>query len=285
MQEDQLRRLLASTADELGPTPDLAPEALRRGKQSAHLARTRNGAIAVTAAVVVLTPAALVAPVWNDGKTPSAASQYSVTSPLRPTSWPTAGPSLAPPTTAYPVVHVPPTAEDDRTPLTKEQEEVQYAYKQKAADVLQQLLPPELGSMQVTDFDLNGFQIADDRFTYPITFRIDPADAGAGTLDCTGRPGCLTKRLPNGDLAAVMQPNPPMAPNATFVYKSHSVGFGVYSTDPNAEPPITMEQLLLVVTDPKFIELVDFRIANPVLLDDGYEVHKVVLPAETSQTN
>lgn len=292
LQEEHIRQLLANTAEDFGPTPDLTPTALRQGKRSLRLARLRTGAVATAAAAAVLTPALVVVPWWDSAS--DAAAQYSVSMPLHPASWPIDSP-LAPPTTTYPVVHRPASVTDYELPeLTREQREVQYAYKQKAADVLQQLLPPELGGMQVPDELVGTLLAATERSVYVINMGVVPADRPP--VEPTPSSDVLIGRLPDGTPVVVTRiqravdkdgntlPNATANMSAIFTYKGRDVSITVSETTVNPTGfPLTSERLLDVVTDARFLELVDFRIANPYLMDEGFGPHVSASPT-TGQT-
>ncbi|MCF2528177.1 hypothetical protein [Yinghuangia soli] len=274
-QEDRVRLLLAEAADDLGPTPDLAPGALRAGKRAVVAGRFRTAGISIAAAVAVLTPAALVAP-WPGGSSGPAA-QYTQSMPLFPAAWPSDSP-LEAPTTAYPVVHVKPTKDEgDRPVLTDDQRQVQYAFKQKAADVLQQLLPAVLGTMKVPDRDVMSLQVGTDSRTYAITLRVDPG-GDIPTLDCGTNPSCLNGTMPDGTRVAVSSGSaaPPgsgvnagTVHQAFFSYKGSNVIFGVFPAD-DGSLPISAQQLLAVITDQRFAGLLDFAVRYPALMHSGY---------------
>jgi hypothetical protein len=317
---DELRTAMDRATDGLPPLPDLVPGALREGRRRRIRSRAITGAVALGAAAAVLAPAALLAP-WGDARTGRAADRSVGEMPLVPASWPTDQP-LAAPTTAYPTVHVTPTNKEEVPKLDRNEVELQFAFKQKVADVLTKLLPPDAGRIVIPDTDLNAYWLVKGDRTYPITIRVDIGNGsmppGMGNQPCAARAAlgsiepCADGTLPDGSVISVgadgsskvgaapgeVAKLSPAMPMATFGYHGAHVMFAVFPDDrdkavPSLSPPdghtdttppktppadtvppktpsadtvspLTFEHVAEIVTDPTFLEAVDFWRTHPM---------------------
>lgn len=293
-QDERIRLLLTDAADSLGPTPDLTARALADGRRSLFLGRVRTGAVCVVAAASVLTPAVVVAPWWNDATGPAAT--YGGSMPLHPAAWPVDSP-LEAPTTAFPVVtgNVP---DEDTPELTTDQRQVQYAFKQKAAEILSHLLPGNLGSVEIVDDALNGYLLNSPQGVLHVSFRgmaIPPGidrETSFGTAcppvdGLKNREGdCLSATLPDGTGVRVRrggESDGAGAPVGPSTWSAHfmrgdflfTLGIGPYSDRPSTAA-ITGPQLLEAAKHADVVRLADFWVRYPALMDDGYRHQSAV---------
>ncbi|MYW00437.1 hypothetical protein [Streptomyces sp. SID3343] len=268
MQDDALRALLTKTTSGLEPRPDTALTALGNGRRMRRHARVRNAVFAVVAAAAVLVPLA-----W------ASVSGTAAPAPLHPAAWPT-GTELAPPTTRYPSTHI--GGRNDTAKLSRDQWEVRRAFEQKAADVLRQLLPLN-GRIMIADDTFASFRIENDSGRYAIRLAALPLNGAVipNLVSCpaylAGRPAqfCVQGDLPGGAKALAMSgveanSSPDwLGPQATMLYQDMYVTVYFPPTEGTAAPvPVTPNVLLTAVTDPRFVQLLDFLAANPGL--DGY---------------
>lgn len=294
-QDEQIRLLLTDAADALGPTPDLTARALKDGRRSLFLGRVRTGAICVVVAAAVLTPAAVVGPWWNNATGPAATYEGSM--PLHPAAWPADSP-LEAPTTAFPVVAggQPP---ENAPELTTDQRQVQYAFKQKAAEILSNVLPGGLGSVELTDDSLNGYLLNSPQGALRVSFRGMPIPAGIdreasyGTT-CPPADGlknregdCLSGTLPDGTGVLVRRSvayDDGGAPVGPSNWSAHFIrGDYVFNLDVSNDwvrpstAMITGPQLLETAKHADVVRLADFWVKYPVLMDEGYTHQSAVV--------
>lgn len=267
---------------ELPPLPDLVPGAVRQGRRRRLRARALIGVVGVASVAAIAAPTLLLAP-WAGSDTGREGSSQPGELPLHPANWPTDQP-LAAPTTAYPTMHVTPTKKGKTRQFTRSEVELRYAFKQKLADVITKLLPPDVGRIVIPDNSVNAYRLVSGDESYQITVRVDlpavPAEArpgGAWSMPCAERESqtpalpCVDGRLPDGTLISVGNIAPdagstsPAIPIANFGYHGAEVFFGMLSdVRTHAAPPVTSEQVARLVSDPTFLEAVDFWRTQPV---------------------
>lgn len=175
-QDQDFRMVMGRATDELPPLPDLVPGAVRQGRRRRIRSRAIMGAVAVGSVAAIAAPTLLLGPWAGDDDTARAGSSSTGELPLVPANWPTNQP-LAAPTKAYPTVHVTESGkakDGSRQPKpTQAQVELEYAFKQKVADVLAKLLPADAGEIKVPDDDPMSYLLVSGDKTFPITFRAD----------------------------------------------------------------------------------------------------------------
>ncbi|WP_406296973.1 hypothetical protein OG948_15050 [Embleya sp. NBC_00888] len=294
----EFRMVLDRATAELPALPDLVPGAVRRGRRLRLRSRAVMGAVGLGSVAALAVPTLLLAP-WAGTDTTRAGGSRSGELPLIPANWPTDQP-LAAPTTAYPTVHVPPTEKGKVKEPTRAEAELRYAFKQKLADVLTGLLPADAGRMVIPDDGMNSYRLVSGDKTYNITVRVDspigpagataqagPGDGAwlAGNKPCAERAPqnpplpCVDGKLPDGrvisvghiatakggesgDKGAVAAPSTPIA---HFEYHGVQVMFTLFRDErTDSAPPVGNEQVLRVVTDPTFLEAVDFWRTHPM---------------------
>ncbi|MFI1383985.1 hypothetical protein [Embleya sp. NPDC020886] len=215
-----------------------------------------------------------------------------------------AGPTLAPASRAYPVL---PGPEDGRydAELSGRLIRQRQAFRQKVAEVLQQHLPPG-AAMAISESSFGDYRLTVDGTEYRVVLYIDPgrmgerSPKGAVAMASGSRPqlgvdryeprcrpaparaagrGCVDGALPNGEFATVYFPertDVPVGPadwgvSSSFRYRGGRVDLGIVP-HPRSRmvPAITGEQWLRLVTDPSFVELVDYWRAYPDLKGNGW---------------
>ncbi|MFI6586549.1 hypothetical protein [Embleya sp. NPDC050493] len=296
----EFRMVLDRATAELPPLPDLVPGAVRQGRRRRLRSRAMIGVVGAASVAAIAAPTLLLAP-WAGGDTGRAGSSRPGELPLNPANWPTDQP-LAAPTTAYPTVHVTPTREGRTGEPTRAEVELRYAFKQKVADVITKLLPPDAGRIVIPDNSVNAFRLVAGDRTYNFTVRVDPptpaadetglangpagSNAVAGNKPCSARlpqnppVPCADGRLPDGSAISVGHisaakgagpsgikegPPPPSTPIAHFAYHGAEVMFTLFRDErTDSAPPVSNEQVLRVVTDPTFLEVVDFWRTQPI---------------------
>jgi hypothetical protein len=286
----EFKNIMDRATDGLPPLPDLVHGAVRRGRRRRIRSRAAIGAVGVAAVAVITAPALLLGP-WATTHAERAGSVWSGEMPLVPSGWPLDQP-LAAPTTAYPTVHVKNTGRPYGKPLSKEELELRYAFKQKVADVFTRLLPTDVGQLKVPDLSANDYLLVSNGRTFDITFRTDtnnypqgnpPPNTTCAQARAKQEPHgevfpCADARLPDGttigvgsvaDLSSKAGPGQNdqeaapaghrITPMAMFRYKDAEVMLTVFAEEQTgAMPPISNEQLATVISDPTFLELVDF---------------------------
>ncbi|MYV97613.1 hypothetical protein [Streptomyces sp. SID3343] len=296
--EQDFRAVLDRAVDELPPLRDLVPGAVREGRRRRLRSRAVVGAVLVGTVAAVAAPTVLLPRMLATDSAP-AGTTWTPDMPLRPSNWPTDR-SLAAPTTAYPVTTWTPLEEGSDDQPTRSDVEFQYAYKQKVADVLVKLLPPEMGRMQVPNIDPAHFELTSERGTYTVMFDVRPlppvaADPGStkvpesvvprkasGNLACTDTrvyqpPAgqCADGKMPDGTVFSVRnigsaswdQPTPrdpwidlQRSPYALFDYKDVQIMLIVSADgDKKRNPPMSVEQVARMLTDPSLLQVIEFR--------------------------
>ncbi|MEU8134662.1 hypothetical protein [Streptodolium elevatio] len=301
-QDEQIRLLLIEAVDDLGPTPDLTPHALKAGRRSLALARVRTGAISVVAAAAVLTPAVVVAPWWNDAT--GAAATYQASMPLHPRAWPADSP-LEAPTAAFPVVAGDPV--EGEPELDDDQRQVQYAFKQKAAEIFTSVLPAGWGDIALTYRSLNGYALTTPQGVLRLTFMGTPIPPGVDReasypTTCPPPDGvkvragdCLSTTLADGTGVLVRRsggydeagaPTGPSNFSAQFVRGDFVFSLDVEPDRVRPAPTVpTATQVLDIAKNADVVRLADFWARYPRLMDDGYPdtaVNVTLTPAAVS---
>jgi hypothetical protein len=160
----------------------------------------------------------------------------------------------------------------------------QAALKQRAAGVLQDLLPWPGQRVTVLPHSIDAYQVTTSAGAFAITFRVDRPNSGvsAPVTTCDGAGGkanrarylsCRAGTLPDGtNVAAMHQVDGEGGfhvtvgnPISTFRYRNADVMLALFGDDATMKPvPITDAQVLAVVTNPRFLELVEYWAAHPM---------------------
>ncbi|MDI2128852.1 hypothetical protein [Yinghuangia seranimata] len=208
--------------------------------------------------------------------------------PLHPDAWPK-GARLVPPTKAYPVdlpaPRNPPLGK--RWWLRRSQLELQFAFYQRLADVLHTLLPPSAGGITLTG--RGSFILASEHETLHVqfgaeTFPPDPrlppgtkepskpdptcADLDAGNRALNFPRVCHQGVFPNGETFTVwtndldlVHPEQHISAEGTYRDQSFMLDIGGGPGEPIALP-VDGARLAAIVSDPRFMQLLDFSAEN-----------------------
>ncbi|MFI6898568.1 hypothetical protein ACIBM4_31085 [Streptomyces sp. NPDC050256] len=278
--DDLLIRAAMEQAAEGAPAlPDLVHVALVQGRRRRNRARAAVGA-GVTG-VVALGVFGAVVSMWSpDGGTQpaqtwSAASQTTTVSPP-PSPDTTAAPRPVPTP-----VHIEPTpGETSMADLPPAERARQEEFQQQAAALLDELLPGRLGTVRPVDLAVNRYQAGRDGNTYPLVFSVRPrgAPGGATPADppCRDIPSkglrCRTATLPGGITVrnVTTAEEAKESPTVTDVELRFSYGFSTVRLSVGGDhssmvsAPVTVDQLVAVARDSKFLKLVKYADGHPM---------------------
>ncbi|MFC4506895.1 MULTISPECIES: hypothetical protein [Streptomyces] len=265
-----VRDAMERTVAELPPLHDLVPPAVTQGRR--RRARTRlavaAGAVCVAGAVVL---GAVTLPGGTDGGTtvgPAASGS--------PT--PSESPDPAGVRAFRTPVHVEPTDDTQRTmaDLPPAERKRQEEFQQRAAVLLDELLPDAVGLIRPVDSTVRRYQGETEAGrVFPIIFSVRPSGDGSASTPCSAGAvglavgGCERATLPGGIEATafrvVADSAETTATAAFFSYGDSNVSLTVDpDTDATVSAPVSGEELLAVVGDARFLELVRYADADPM---------------------
>ncbi|MEU6165316.1 hypothetical protein [Streptomyces tanashiensis] len=261
-----LRAAMDRTADGLPQLPDLVPLAVREGRRR----RVRARLAIVTIAFGAITAGAL-------GLTLLPGSNTDVTMPAVTPSSPGASAS-AQPSRSYPPVVVTqtpgttsPDNPDNPDNLSEAERERRAAHQQRVAALLDELLPPTVTEIRPVKDEVSVYRIKAGGETFRMTVSVRPADKR--TVPCVSRPErhyvCEVTTLTyatnreaqlfsSGGGAQDSQSSSYLR----FLYSRSRVALGVDSDA--GKVPVTPRQLLVVVKDPRFLDLLRDTDVKPV---------------------
>ncbi|MEW2124467.1 hypothetical protein AB0891_12190 [Streptomyces sp. NPDC007259] len=264
-QEPLIRAAMEQATEGAPPLPDLVPVALVQGRR--RRVRTRAAIGAGVTAVAALGVFAVALPMGGGGAEPR--RNVSVASP------PTAAPGAT-----RPPVHIEPSpGGSSMADLPQDERSRQTVFQNEAAGVLEGLLPRALGPVRPVDLAVSRYQGGSDGLVFPLVFSVRPqagpgADAGP---PCTSVPEkhlrCREATLPDGitvrtvNTAAGPEKEAKTITDTTlFFERGHSIVTLTAGGDADAmvPAPVTTDQLLAVVRDARFLELVDYADAHPM---------------------
>lgn len=260
-QEPLIRAAMEQATEGAPPLPDLVPVALVQGRR--RRVRTRAAIGAGVTAVAALGVFAVALPLGGGGAEPR--RNVSVASS---------------PTAARTPVHVEPSpGESSMADLPADERARQEEFQRKAAALLDKLLPEEFGPVHPVDLAVSRYQGGSGGLVLPLVFSVRPqagpgADAGP---PCTSVPEkhlrCREATLPDGitvrtvNTAAGPEKEAKTITDTTLVLeRGHSIVTLTAGGDADAmvPAPVTTDQLLAVVRDARFLELVDYADAHPM---------------------
>ncbi|MEU8779114.1 hypothetical protein [Streptomyces sp. NPDC048606] len=259
---DEMERALA----QLPPVEDLVGPAVAQGRRRRARARLALVAgVACLAGAVALGTAAL--PTAHPGGTKDGPA--TAASPEPRSAEPTPGSYRTPvhtDPTGRPAASTPPPAERQR------REE----YQQRAAVLLDDLLPDEVGLLRPSADDVRRYQgEAKGGARFPVFLSVRPADGASNPRTCPGPSPdargvtCAQAPLPGGITATSLR-YPSDGPGTTattvsFAYGASEVSLTVTpDTSAAVSAPVSGEQLLRAVADPRFLDLVRYAVDHPV---------------------
>ncbi|MFJ9429293.1 hypothetical protein ACIRQY_06460 [Streptomyces sp. NPDC101490] len=247
-----LRRAMDRTADELPPLPDLAPVAVRLGRRRRARARFAvAGGVFGTATAAVL--GVSLFPGGSAGTAVPAAPPAAFPSAYHP-------PVEVRPTPGQPAPEQVPGAEAERRD----------EFQQQVSALLDELLPASVTEVRPVAGVVSDYRITAGGTVFPVKLSVRPAP-GESLPACADVPAkrttCETAALGGGRTAHVYG----MAVNRTetlgaMVVTRYGRSQALLSVDPaaTASAPVTPGQLLAVVRDPRFTELLKYADEHPV---------------------
>ncbi|MFE2544191.1 hypothetical protein [Actinacidiphila glaucinigra] len=265
-----VREFMEHAVAELPPAHDLVPAAVVQGRR--RRARVRVAvAAAVACAVGAVVFGSVVLPGGDGGGT------------VRPAASTTPSPRTSEEPAPYRTpVHVEPTSdtEDAMADLPPAERERQEEFQQRAAVLLDELLPDEVGLIQPVDLAVWRYQgETADGEVFGVVLSVRPSGSVPRSTrhgdTCPEDPGslrggsCEQGTLPDGTKVAAYRLLDG-APDRTytrvrFAYGHSDAELAVYpDVDTKASAPVTPAQLLAAVRDPRFLDLVRYADANPM---------------------
>ncbi|WP_157869981.1 MULTISPECIES: hypothetical protein [unclassified Streptomyces] len=247
-----LRRAMDRTAQELPPLPDLVPVAVRQGRRRRARARlTVAGGVfgTVTAAALGLT----LLPGADPG-----------------TALPASPPAAFPSAYRTPVRVEPTPGQTPPEKVSAEEGARRAQFQQQVSALLDELLPASVSDVRPVADEVSSYRITAGGTVFPVKLSVRPAE-NERLPDCRNIPSkrttCEEAGLDGGRTAQVygMAVNDPGTLGSRVVtrYGRSSV---LLSVDPSAgaSAPVTPDQLLAVVRDPRFTDLLKYADAYPV---------------------
>ncbi|MFD4738551.1 hypothetical protein ACFWNR_24035 [Streptomyces virginiae] len=180
----------------------------------------------------------------------------------------------APPTSSAPPppIHLEPSpGESSMADLPPAERARQENFQNRAVGVLQQLLPPSVGTVQRIDLGVRQYQGSKDGKTFHIIFSVRPSDPSMEPQTCREIKGtvCSKATLPGG-IQADAAVSPINNGNVTesrvrFRYGASDVSLSVGPHDAsNTSAPVTAQQLLDVAKSSAFLDLVEAADRDPL---------------------
>lgn len=181
------------------------------------------------------------------------------------------GVAAPPPSDAVPKppVHIEPTpGESSMADLPPDERARQENFQNRAVGVLQDLLPPTVGTVQRTDLNVRQYRATKDGKTFVVIFSVRPSDEAPQPCREIRGQTCKKDTLPGGieAHAATM----PMGGTVTesrvsFHYGKSNVLLYVGADEAsNTSAPITNDQLLAIAKAPAFLDLVKTADSRPM---------------------
>ncbi|MFI1654037.1 hypothetical protein ACH4ZU_03730 [Streptomyces sp. NPDC020472] len=249
--ETMLRRAMDRTTQELPPLPDLAPVAVRLGRR--RRARTR---LTVAGGVFGTVTAAALGLSLLPGADPGVAMP--------------AAPPAAFPSAYHTPVQVRPTPGQEPPEKLSDAESARRAqFQQQVSALLDELLPASVEDVRPVAGEVSSYRITAGGGTFPVKLSVRPAE-GERLQECRNRPPkvtCEKADLGGGRTAQVYA----VAVNRTdtlgaMVVTRYGRSNALLSVDPSdsASAPVTPDQLLAVVRDARFTDLLKYADEYPV---------------------
>ncbi|UIX33052.1 hypothetical protein [Streptomyces sp. GQFP] len=259
-----VRDAMERTVAEL-PFHDLVPGAVAQGRRRKARARLAivAGIVCVVGAVVL---GSVTLPVGGGGRTT-----------VRPAA--SATPEPEPEPTPYRTpVHIEPTSDEESSmaDLPVAERERREEFQQRAAVLLDKLLPDAVGLIRPVDLEVRRYQgETEDGKVFPVIFSVRPSGEDSGPKSCPSDPGalkggsCEQATLPGGIKATAYRMISDLpettATLVTFSYGDSDVSLTVNpDEDATTSAPVTMEKLVATVSDPRFLDLVRYADENPM---------------------
>ncbi|MFF0478362.1 hypothetical protein [Streptomyces sp. NPDC004284] len=256
--ETMLRRALDRTALELPPLPDLVPVAVRLGRRRRARAR-----LAVAGGVFGTATAAVLGLSLLSGADGSGAGL------------PAAPPAAFPSAYHTPVAARPTPGQEPPEKLSDAESARRAQFQQQVSALLDELLPPSVQDIRPVADQVSDYRITAGGQDFHVKLSVRPAE-GERLQDCRNVPSkgttCEKADLGGGRTAQVYATavNKPETLGSMVVtrYGRSSVLLSVSPSD-TASAPVTPDQLLTVVRDARFTDLLKYADAYPVQEKDA----------------
>lgn len=252
-----VRDAMARTTADLPAIPDLAGPARAQGRRrKARLRAAIGGGAVAVAAIAVAGAFALPGTGTGTGATGVGVAAPPPSSQAQP----------------QPPVHLEPSpGESSMADLPPAERARQENFQNQAVVVLQELLPPTVGTVQRTDLSVRLYRATKDGKTFDIIFSVRPSGADRTDRPCLEVKGQVCKRatLPGGiEATAATAPvnNGDVAETRlSFHYGQSNVSLSVSPHDASGtSAPVTGDQLLELAKAPGFLDLVKAADSDPV---------------------
>ncbi|MFG2561234.1 hypothetical protein [Streptomyces sp. NPDC048496] len=288
----RIKEAMTEAAEGAPPLPDLLPVALAEGRRRRTRARAAIGA--GVAGVVALGVFGATLPSWGTGNgtgtgakngtaqvgAPAPGRSDATTSPaptgtasdfVKPTAVPT-----EPPRTP---VHVVPTpGESSMADLPAAERRRMEQFQQAAAALFDTMLPAAFGTVRPVDLAVSRYQGASKGSVFPVVFSVRPTgdSSGGPEVPCAYGPTkkyrCEKAQLPGGIVARAVTTTGNSKGGKDIVGVSVRFEFGdstvLLSADGDdssmVSAPVTVDQLLHIARDPRFLNLVRYADAYPM---------------------
>jgi hypothetical protein len=274
-EEDRRKALLVRdamerTVAELRPVGDLVPAAISQGRRRRARARLATAAsVAAVAGAAVFASVTLLSGGSGDTTVRPAASRT-------PAPYETPDPDQEPEPYRTPVHIEPSDDEEAMADLPPAERDRQERFQQRAAVVLDELLPDAVGLIRPVDLEVRRYQgEREDGKVFTVIFSVRPSGDGSGPKSCPDDPDalkggtCQRATLPGG-IEAVAYRLPSDSPETTattvsFSYGDSEVRLAVSpDADATVSAPVTSEQLLAAAGDSRLLDLVRHADENPM---------------------
>ncbi|GAA4838210.1 hypothetical protein GCM10023235_11710 [Kitasatospora terrestris] len=262
-----VREAMGRVAGELVPPPGMTLRAVREGRRRRLRSRLAiGGAVLGTA---VLASFGLTA-VLGTGTGPGSGGAGTV-----PLAAGDGTPARVFPTVRLsPTASPPPTASPSASGGTNGERVRVEAFRQRTAAVLQDLLPPGVGGINLIDDQVSGYLGKSPQGSYFIRFSVRPAPNGPRERTCpAGAPGklgtCTLVELPDGASASVQVvpegDGTVTLTRASFHFGGSDVSVSVSPDDSTGgSAPVTADQMAGFVLAPRVLDLVQEADLHPV---------------------
>ncbi|MFD0023619.1 hypothetical protein [Streptomyces sp. NPDC058382] len=293
-----IRAAMEQATDGAPAVPDLVPDALVQGRSRRARARAAIGA-GVTGVVAVGVLGALL-PLWSGGGQTEPAGTWSAaarSTGVPPSPRPSDPPSHRPGTTASSAptdtpaparVHIEPSpGQSSMADLPDAERARQEDFQEETSAVLGELLPREFGPVRPVDLAVSRYQGGTDGEVFPVVLSVRRRGTPGGAVPyespCRDDPDkklrCRRATLPGGIKAqavtAVSHTRRSRSIHNTVVRFSFGDSTVMLSVDGDTatmvSAPVTVQQLLAVAGDGRFLDLVEYADTHPMETKESAE--------------
>ncbi|MFD4247607.1 hypothetical protein ACFWP3_39385 [Streptomyces sp. NPDC058525] len=256
-----LRDVMEHAVEDLPAVNDLVPTAIVQGRR--RKARARAG---IAATVVCLAGAVAFGSLTLQGS--DGATTVRPAAPATSSSSPTPEPYRTP-------VRIVPSKDGTPPALPPAEQKRREEYQQRAAVLLDELLPDSVGLIRPVEGHVTRYQgETKDGKVFPVLLSVQPSDPDTRPIPCPAEPDprvaeCTAATLPGGIKATSFR-TPSDYPNTTatvvsFTYKTSFVSLTVIPAEGGkASAPVSSQELLTAAGELRFLDLVRYAHENPV---------------------